>query len=415
MLNPYLNRRQGREDVTYPHPALEPVLKRTLGIPLFQEQLQRVAMIAAGFTGGQAEKLRRAFGFKRSEKKMLEIEVELREGMQKNGIDGAVQDQIIQSITAFAQYGFPESHAASFALLAYSSAYLKCHYLAAFTAAILNHQPMGFYSPATLVKDAQRHGLRVKPIDITQSDWLCTIEKPAIRLGLRYVRGLREAAALALVCERRREPFASVDDIARRVPELQKSELVVLAEVGALNFLSPEHRMHRRDALWQVERASRRSGPLLEGIQEMDEVSPLDIMTSEERLVADFNGTGMTVGPHPMNYCRDEMNALGVQRASDLERIPNGRIVRIAGCVIARQRPGTAKGFVFLSLEDETGISNAIVTPDIFQQNRRTIVDGRFLLIEGQLQNVDKVISVKVSTVRAISVTAAATMSHDFH
>ncbi len=274
---------------------------------------------------------------------------------------------------------------------------------------------MGFYSPATLVKDAQRHGLRIKPIDVTQSDWLCTIEKPSLRLGLRYVRGLREAAAQALVRERRHKPFASVDDIARRVPELQKSELVMLAEVGALNFLSSEHRMHRRDALWQVERASRRSGPLLEGIQEMDEASPLDIMTSEERLVADFNGTGMTVGPHPMNYCRDAMNALGVQRAIDLERIPNGRIVRIAGCVIARQRPGTAKGFVFLSLEDETGISNAIVTPDIFQQNRYTIVYGNFLRFEGQLQNLDKVISVKVSTVRTISVTAATTMSHDFH
>ena len=180
----------------YPHPALEPVLERTLGVPLFQEQLLRMAMITAGFTGGEAEELRRAFGFKRSERRMKEIEVKLRAGMNRNGIAGDVQDQIIQSITSFALYGFPESHAASFALIAYASAYLKCHYLAAFTAAMLNNQPMGFYSPATLVKDAQRHGLKVKPIDVTKSDWLCTLEperQPMLRLGMRYVRGMRES------------------------------------------------------------------------------------------------------------------------------------------------------------------------------------------------------------------------------
>jgi error-prone DNA polymerase len=424
MVHPYLKRRQGREPVTYPHPSLEPVLKRTLGVPLFQEQLLRMAMIAAGFTGGQAEELRRAFGFKRSEKRMAEVEIKLREGMERNGIVGPVQDQIILSITSFALYGFPESHAASFALIAYASAYLKCHYLAAFTAAILNNQPMGFYSPATLVKDAQRHGLRILSIDVTKSDWPCTVEtvgalcerpSPRLRLGLRYVRGLREAAAQALVHERQRAAFTSVDDLAKRVPELQKSELVMLADIGALNFLNADHRMHRRDALWQVERASRRSGPLLEGLHELDEPSPLEMMTSEERLIADFNGTGMTVGRHPMSYCREQMNALGVKRAVDLEHIPNGRFVRIAGCVIARQRPGTAKGFVFLSLEDETGISNAIITPDILEQNRYAIVQGKFLLIEGKLQNLDNVISVKAATVQTIPVSAASTKSHDFH
>ena len=426
MVHPYLKRRQGREAVTYPHPSLEPVLKRTLGVPLFQEQLLRMAMIAAGFTGGQAEELRRAFGFKRSEKRMAEVEIKLREGMERNGIVGPVQDQIILSITSFALYGFPESHAASFALIAYASAYLKCHYLAAFTAAILNNQPMGFYSPATLVKDAQRHGLYILPIDVTKSDWLCTVSvgavydrpdrpSPHMRLGLRYVRGLREVAAQALIRERQRSAFSSVDDLAKRVPELQKSEMVMLADIGALNFLNADHRMHRRDAMWQVERASRRSGPLLEGIEELDEPSPLEMMTSEERLVADFNGTGMTVGRHPMSYCRNEMDALGVKRAVDLEHIPNGRFVRIAGCVIARQRPGTAKGFVFLSLEDETGISNAIITPDVLEQNRYTIVQGKFLLIEGKLQNLDNVISVKAATVQTIPVTAASTRSHDFH
>jgi len=271
-----------------------------------------------------------------------------------------------------------------------------------------------------LVKDAQRHGLHILPIDITKSAWPCTVDtvqegSPRLRLGLRYVRGLRESAAQAVIRERQRTAFSSVDDLATRVPELQKTELVMLAEIGALNFLNADHRMHRRDALWQVERASRRSGPLLEGIQELDEPGPLEMMTPEERLIADFNGTGMTVGRHPMSYCRNEMDALGVKRAIDLEYIPNGRFVRIAGCVIARQRPGTAKGFVFLSLEDETGISNAIITPDILEQNRYAIIQGKFLLIEGKLQNLDNVISVKAATVQTIPVSAANTKSHDFH
>ena len=415
MVHPYLKRRQGREKVVYPHPALEPVLERTLGVPLFQEQLLRMAMITAGFSGGEAEELRRAFGFKRSERRMKEVEVKLRQGMDRNGITGDVQDQIIRSITSFALYGFPESHAASFALLAYASAYLKCHYLAAFTAAMLNNQPMGFYSPATLVKDAQRHGLKIKPIDVTKSDWLCTLEGDALRIGMRYIKGMRESAAQAIVRERAAAPFTSVDDLARRVPELQKRELVFLAEVGALNFLSPAHRMHRRDALWQVERACRRTGPLLERIEEPDGSSPLEVMTSEERLVADFHGTGMTVGPHPMAYYRVELNAMGVLRAIDLGGVRNGTWVRVAGAVIARQRPGTAKGFVFLSLEDETGISNAIITPDVFAEHRFTIVDGKFLLVEGRLQNVDNVISVKADRVEILPVSNAAVTSHDFH
>jgi error-prone DNA polymerase len=440
MVHPYLKRRQKREEARCPHPSLEPVLARTLGVPLFQEQLLRMAMLTAGFSGGEAEELRRAFGFKRSERRMKEVEVKLRQGMDRNGITGDVQDQIIHSITSFALYGFPESHAASFALIAYSSAFLKCHYLDAFTAAMLNNQPMGFYSPATLVKDAQRHGLKVKPIDVTKSDWGCTLENGAMRVGMRYVRGLRESVAHAIVQARANAPFTSVDDLARRVPELQKRELIVLADIGALNFLNTDQRIHRRDALWQVERASRRTGPLLEPIEELGvggpakshqgdstdsglagrpdakkTASPLAQMTSEERLVADFHGTGMTVGPHPMAYYREEMNAMGVMRASDLAHIDNGTYVRVAGAVICRQRPGTAKGFVFLSLEDETGISNVIITPDMFDQNRLTVVAGRFVLVEGRLQNVDNVISVKTARIEALPVSDAAVTSHDFH
>jgi error-prone DNA polymerase len=483
MVNPFILRRQGREDVTYPHPSLEPVLKRTLGVPLFQEQLLRLAMIAANFTGGEAEELRRAMGFKRSQARMKEIEARLRSGMTENKLSPKAQEEIILSITSFALYGFPESHAASFALIAYASGYLKYHYLAAFTAALLNNQPMGFYSPATIVKDAQRHGLKMLPVDVTRSEWKCTLETVssfqfpvssnswkfiatddtttgnqkletgnsiALRMGLRYVRGLREEAGQALVRGRLRAPFTSIHDLTRRVSELRKDEITTLAEIGALNAIGNSSRrhggteknekschgfprmltdsintqhstlntpfsLHRRDALWQVERAVRASGPLLENHPEPDSPSPLEPMNHEERLVADFHGTGLTVGPHPMAYRRPLLNAMGIRRASDLRDIPSGKRLRIGGCVIVRQRPGTAKGFVFVSLEDETGVANAIITPDLFHQNRLLLASERFLAIEGILQNQDNVISVKAERVLPLFVTKAETVSHDFH
>jgi error-prone DNA polymerase len=457
MVNPYLQRRMAREPVNYLHPSLEPVLARTLGVPLFQEQLLRMAMIAAGFSGGEAEELRRAMGFKRSQARMKEIEAKLRAGMERNGISREAQEQIILSITSFALYGFPESHAASFALLAYASAYLKCHHLAAFTAALLNNQPMGFYRPATLVKDAQRHGLKILPMDVTRSEWRCTLEPPlgggslalpvgqeqgarelALRLGLRYAHGLREEAAQALVGQRNLTPFVSIRDLVHRTPALRKEELNTLAEIGALNSIGnqktgqgwvrnhadPFHplestihqaRLHRRDALWQVERAVRHSGPLLDELPEPDSKSPLQPMNAEERLVADFRGTGLTVGPHPMAYHRARMDAMGIRKASDLSRIPDGQRLRIAGGVIARQRPGTAKGFVFLSLEDETGVANAIVTPGLFQKNRLLLSSEKFLMVEGILQNQDNVISVKAEQVLPLSITRAETSSHDFY
>jgi error-prone DNA polymerase len=414
MVHPYLNRRQGREAPDCLHPSLEPVLRRTLGVPLFQEQLLRMAMIAAGFTGGEAEELRRAMGFKRSEKRMADIEVKLRAGMARNGIAGEVQNTIVHSITSFALYGFPESHAASFALLAYASAYLKCHYLAAFTCAMLNNQPMGFYSPAILIKDAQRHGLRVLPVDIVKSDWNCTIEhtdRPILRLGLRYVRGLREDAGKAILRARKERPFSSVDDLAVRVRELRKDELNRLAEIGALNSLGEAH---RRDALWQTQRAILSVGPLFAEEEEAGEPSPLAPMNTGERLFADYHGTGLTIGKHPMAYRRAEMDKLRVTRAADLARIPDGRMVRIAGSVIVRQRPGTAKGFVFLSMEDETGIMNAILTPPTFDRHKIVVLGERFLLIDGVLQNLDGVISVKAARVQGLPLGAAAA-SHDFY
>ena len=440
MVHPYLRRRQGKEAPEYLHPSLEPVLARTLGVPLFQEQLLRIAMIAAGFTGGEAEELRRALGFKRSVERMKEVEIKLRRGMEAKGISREAQDRIVQSISSFALYGFPESHAASFALIAYASAWLKCHYLAAFTAAMLNNQPMGFYQPATLVKDAQRHGLRFRPIDIQRSGWDCTLEEIpggfAVRLGMRYVKGLRQGIALAIVGELATTGgFASIDELKRRVPEIQKAELAALAEIGALNSLSSGRGFHRRDALWQVERAARRPGPLLEAQEFSEEPdasapaeagapagepgvvsdSPLRRMTAEERLVADFRGTGMTVGPHPMAYRRAELNQRGIRAAAELAGLPHGTRVRVAGAVIARQRPGTARGFVFLSLEDETGIANAIIPPQLFEKDHTVVVHHPFLLIEGRLQNQDRVISVKAERVSPLSVTSAEIASHDFH
>jgi error-prone DNA polymerase len=417
MLNPFLRRRQGREKAECLHPLLEPVLARTLGVPLFQEQLLRIAMIAANFTGGEAEELRRAMGFKRSEARMREIEVRLRSGMTANGIIGKTQDTIIQSITSFALYGFPESHAASFALIAYASAYLKCHYLAAFTAAILNNQPMGFYAPATLVKDAQRHGLHFKPIDVTRSDWFCTIEEDAgekyVRLGFNYVKGLREQAAKAILATRAQSPFTSIQDLVNRTPELRKDELRKLSEIGALNFIT-ETPLHRRAALWDSELAIRPAGPLFAD-PDHPSTSPLQPMNPSERLNADFRGTHLTIGKHPMAFHREKLNALGVTPANQLNTIRNGWPVRIAGCIICRQRPGTAKGLLFLSIEDETGVSNAVVMPDVFDRERATILNNSYLVVEGEMQNIDNVLTVRAASFMPLHVAEEAVPSHDFH
>jgi error-prone DNA polymerase len=368
--------------------------------------------VAADFTGGEAEELRRAMGFKRSQERMKSIEVRLREGMARKGIEGKTQDTIVQSITAFALYGFPESHAASFALMAYASAYLKVHFLAAFTCALLNNQPMGFYHPAVLIKDAQRHGLRVLPIDVTKSDWDCTLESMELRLGLRYVKGLRAVPAACLLREREASPFADIDDLARRVPQLRKDEMAKMAAAGALNTLNAAH---RRDALWKASRAARYTGPLLAEVPENEVASPLRPMTVEERLDADYGGTSVNIGMHPMAHRRAEMDALGVTTAAELAGVPSGKVVRIAGCVIVRQRPGTAKGIVFLSVEDDTGIANVVVMAEMFDAHRLTIVSNRWLMVEGPIQNVDNVIHVRAKRVEALGFSMAGVASHDFH
>ena len=421
MMHPYMRRRQGKEPVTYPVPQLEPVLKRTLGVPLFQEQLLRIAMVVGNFTGTEAEELRKAVGMRRSWQRMEQLMVKLREGMTANVIAIPTQEVIVQSIQSFALYGFPESHAASFALIAYASAYFKVKYLAAFTCAMLNNQPMGFYSAAVLVKDAQRHGLKVKPIDVQSSEVTCNIEHDvdgalSLRLGFNYARSLKAVTAQQLVLARETGgTFRDIEDLSRRVPVLNRSDLAQLARIGALNRLGSVE--HRRDAIWQIEQVSRPVGPLLKNA--VNDVacmkSPLHIMNTEERLVADYAGTGLTTGPHPMSYRRAALRQMGVCSAEELQKLPDGRQVCAAGCVIARQRPGTALGFIFLSMEDETGIANIVIHPQIYERDRLLVTRGKFLMVKGKLQNQDGVVHVRADGVELLHATSLDVRSHDFH
>ncbi|TMB21505.1 MAG: hypothetical protein E6J59_05680, partial [Deltaproteobacteria bacterium] len=545
MVNPYLKRRAGREPVRYAHPSLEPILARTLGVPLFQEQLLRIAMTVAGFTGGEAEELRRAMGFKRSEARMRAIEARLRAGMATRGITGAAQDEIVRQITSFALYGFPEcvggdtrvidadngravriedvvagraqlattlacdsdlqlrprrvlearasgkrmvyrlrtalgreitataehpfltvsgwcklgelregahvatarmlshiywdrvtsiepvgvretydlrvdedhnflandfvvhnSHAASFALIAYASAYLKAHHPAAFACALLNAWPMGFYHPATVVKDAQRHGVQVRPIDVTRSDWKCTLEDGAIRLGLRYVLGLRAEAAARLVAAR---PFGSVTEAAQR-GGLTRSEIETLAHAGAFAALG----LARREALWQAAAVERDPASLLARVRPPRAGAPLPPMTPFEETAADYAATQLTAGPHVMVHLREGLRAAGVRAARELDQVPHGAWVRVAGHVIVRQRPGTARGMCFLTLEDETGTANAVVTPPLYERARVVINTSPLLAVEGRLERVDGVTHVRAARFRRVEAPAEVPESHDY-
>jgi error-prone DNA polymerase len=478
MINPFFDRKHGKIPVEYPHPSLEPILKRTLGVPLFQEQLLRIAMVAANFTGGEAEELRRAMGFKRSMERMAVIEQRLRDGMTKNGIGTEAQEQIIRSITSFALYGFPESHAASFALIAYASAYIRAHHTAAFYVALLNAWPMGFYHPATLVKDAQRHGAPVLPVDVAHSNWKCTWEEGAIRMGLRYVKGLQQATGLRIEQERAIAPFTSLDDLTTRC-RLRKNELTRLAWAGALASFG----MTRRAALWQASRSAREAGPLFveKGVQSLESgvrspelengvipsdlptapgagegartplgdsplstqhsalstpwsegartplsnsklqtpdsklvTSPLPELSPLDETVADYQTMHLTVGPHFVTHMRPQLDAQKILTAAELARARDGDYVRTAGAVIVRQRPGTAKGFVFLTLEDETGMSQAIVRPDLFRENRAVIVGSTAIVVEGRLQNRSGQPSIRAERFWPLQAFAEVP-SHDFH
>jgi len=408
LVHPYLARRNHEEPVTYIHPALEPVLERTLGVVLFQEQALRISMIMADFDGAEAEDLRRAMSFHRSQERMNKVVTKLRKNMTQKQVDPQIQEQIVSSLGSFALYGFPESHAISFALIAYASCWLKVHRAPEFYCALLNNQPMGFYSAAVLILDGKRRGVKFLHVCVTRSHELCTIEEDgSIRLGLNYVQGLHREKAAWLVAERKRAPFVSMEDLLLRVP-LNKTERRVLAKIGALNGLSE----HRRTALWDVETLFHEDD-LFSGVQAAIS-EPLESMDGLERLQADYDGTRVTTGPHPMSFAR--ANLPHVTRAVDLFSGKHGQIVTIAGVVICRQRPGTAKGHVFISLEDETGIANAIVRSELFEKLRLTITHEPLLEIKGRLQHLEGVVSVLAKDIRALSAPASIDgQSHDFH
>lgn len=410
LAHPYLRRRKGEEPVRYYHERLVPVLERTLGVPLFQEQMLQMAMVLGDFDGSEAEELRRALSFHRSEERMARIVEKLRAAMARKGVHSDAANEIVKAISSFALYGFPESHAISFALLAYASAYLKVHRAPEFFTALLNNQPMGFYSAATLSRDAKQRGVQVRPVCVARSQWFCRVEEEgAIRLGFKQVRGLQQQHALAMLEERARKPFASMADFKSRTP-FRKEELRALAEIGALNCLEA----HRRAALWQVEPALRQD-ELFTNIDAVPAPGPLRPMNPAERLESDYARLGLTTGPHPMALVRERLP--GIQRAVDLKSLPNGQLVHVAGQVTCRQRPGTAKGVCFLSLEDETGISNAIVAPDLFEKDRLKITTEPFLVVTGLLQSRHGTIHIKARSITRMDfaeLQAIATSSHDF-
>ncbi|MFW6023668.1 MAG: DNA polymerase III subunit alpha [Myxococcota bacterium] len=416
MVHPYLRRRRGEEPVSYLHPILKPVLERTLGVPLFQEQGMKVAVTAAGFTANQADELRRAVSSKRMKNRMARLELELLQGMERNHIPRKVAERIVKQLSAFASYGFPESHAASFALLVYASAYLKRHYAPEFYAAILNAQPMGFYPVGTLVSDARRHGVEVRPPDVVHSDWLCTLERSpspahpfAVRLGLRMIKGLGARAHEGIERARRARAFASIEAFAH-ASALPKQSLVALAEAGALDGLDGTD---RRRSLWEVLRIARpKAGPL--DIRPGDPApAPLPDMAEAQAVVADYVSTGASAERHPMEFLRARCAAEGIPPLGDLARFPEGP-VRVAGLVNSRQRPATARGFVFLSLEDETGMINIVVPPPLFARRRDVILAHSMLVVWGHLERRQGASNVRAERIEPVPATFRAP-SHDFH
>ncbi|MCX8495077.1 MAG: error-prone DNA polymerase [Akkermansiaceae bacterium] len=413
LVHPYLNRRNGREKIDFIHPACEEILRRTLGVPLFQEQVLRMAMAVAGFSGAEADELRRAMAFKRSDDRMENVTTKLRHGMTERGVSKEVQEKIIASIGSFALYGFPESHAISFALIAYASCWFKVHHPAEFYAGLINHQPMGFYSVNTLMQDAKRHGIRIKPVSCLFSEVLTEVEDDqTLRLGLHRIKGVSAETLHRITEERRKEPFSSLENFLTRTRP-SANEKRMLAKAGALNGM-PEIQ-HRRDALWQIELPLHDDLliPCRSGYR-----SVLPPMSAGERLTADFTTQGASVGTHPMALWRDACGSSNVLRSNDLKNLPHGVPVTIAGMVICRQRPGTAKGHCFISLEDETGIANLFVPKTTFHRLRRVISSEPFLWIEGILQRSEgdqpTVYVIHVQELDGIEPEHAA-RSHDFH
>jgi error-prone DNA polymerase len=411
MVHPYLRRRRGLEPVIYPSEAVRRVLSRTLGVPIFQEQVMELAMVAAGFTPGEADRLRRSMAAWKRSGGLEPFEERLKSGMRRNGYPPEFGEAIYKQILGFGEYGFPESHSASFALLVYVSAWLKRHHPAAFCAALLNSQPMGFYAPAQLVQDARRHGVAVRPPDVGASDWDCTLEQGALRLGLRTVSGLAEAAGAAIVAARRRGAFASVEDLARRAG-LGRRELRCLAAGGALASLAG----HRRQAHWAAAGAAPLPGVLHAARLEETPIE-LPAPGEGEEIVADYASLGLSLGRHPLALLRPQLARLGLMPASAVHARVHGSPARAAGLVTCRQRPDTASGVIFVTLEDETGCVNVVVWRDLIERQRRELLSARLLAVDGRIERDGEVVHLIARRLhdRSALLGALHAPSRDFH
>lgn len=394
MVHPYLRRRKGLEPVSYPSPAVRGVLERTLGVPIFQEQVMQLAVVAAGFTPGEADALRRAMAAWRRNGNIESFRKRLMVGMAERGYAPAFAERLYNQIRGFGEYGFPESHAASFALLAYASSWLKCHEPEAFACALLNSQPMGFYAPAQIVIDARKHGIEVRSVDVTASDWECTLEstdsRPALRLGLSLVKGLTEAGARRLVRVRGERPFLDVADLGQRA-RLGRRDLAVLASAGALALLVG----HRRRAHWEAAGAQE-DGPVLTGARLVEDIPLLRAPGEGEDIICDYASIGLTLGRHPLELLRGRLGRERAVTAEAVGRWPEGGWVTTAGLVINRQRPQSASGAIFITLEDETGFINLLIWPAVVERNRRPVLGGSLLLVMGRVQRTEDVTHIVV-------------------
>ncbi len=423
MIHPYLRRRDGKEPVRYPYAPLEPVLAKTLGVPLFQEQAMRLAVVAAGFTPGEADELRRVMTHRRSHERLAAMKARLVTGMAERNIPREDAEKIFQHLLGFAGYGFPESHAASFALLVYASAWIKRYHPAVFACALLNSQPMGFYAPHTLVEDARRHGVEVRPADVTASGWDSTLEGeapgtppaldgvPALRVGLHAVRGLPRTVGEAIAAARAAAQFESLSDLVRRA-RLSRAWLIRLAEAGALGSLASD----RRSAVWRSLGLTADGGDLFAGLAPAEPESELPPASAAEEISADYAATGLSVRGHPMAVVRPSLRSGEVRTARELGRMPDRAPVEVAGMVIVRQRPETAKGIVFVSLEDETGIANLVVMPDVYQRFRPVVRGSPFLLARGRVERNGLVVNVRVDSLAPLALAPqVGDRARDFH
>jgi error-prone DNA polymerase len=399
-VHPYLRRRNGTEEPSYLHPLLEPCLARTLGVPLFQEQLMQMAIDVAGFSGAEADRLRQAIGSKRSHRRMEQLRDRFYAGMATNGITGEVADQIFDKLAAFANFGFPESHSVSFAFLVYASAWLKLYHPAAFTAGLLNAQPMGFWSPMTIVADARRHGVSVLGVDVNTSAAMATLEDGAVRLGLSSVRSIGSDLALALEAG---QPYTSMEDVVRRAGVTQ-AQLEALATAGAFGS-------QRRAALWTAGAVAQARADRLPGVV-TGALSPvLPGMSEVEETVADLWALGLSPGHHPVEFVRPALR--GVLRASDLAAAVKDSMVWVAGVVTHRQRPATAQGITFVNLEDETGLINVICSREVWARHRRVARSAPALVVHGRLERVDEVVNIVADRIERLDL-AGRTKSRDF-